>query len=38
MIVMGQSTRKILGSKVMGSSARRVARLSTVPVLIVPNM
>jgi nucleotide-binding universal stress UspA family protein len=38
MIVMGQSTRKILGSKVMGSSARRVARLSKVPVLIVPNM
>ncbi len=38
MIVMGQSTRKILGSKVMGSSARRVARLSRVPVLIVPNM
>jgi len=38
MIVMGQSTRKVLGSKVMGSSTRRVARLSTVPVLIVPNM
>ena len=38
MIVMGQSTQKVLGSKVMGSAARRVARLSTVPVLIVPNM
>jgi nucleotide-binding universal stress UspA family protein len=38
MIVMGQSTRKVLGSKVMGSSTRRVARLSTVPVLIIPNM
>ena len=38
MIIMGQSSRKVMGSKVMGSSARRVARLSKVPVLIVPNM
>jgi nucleotide-binding universal stress UspA family protein len=38
MIIMGQSAKKVLGSKVMGSSARRVARLSKVPVLIVPNM
>ncbi len=38
MIVMGQSSRKVLGSKVMGSSARRVARLSKIPVLIIPNM
>ncbi|MHB1348931.1 MAG: universal stress protein [Desulfobulbaceae bacterium] len=38
LIVMGQSSKKVLGSKVMGSSARRVARLSPVPVLIVPNM
>lgn len=38
MIIMGQSSKKVLGSKVMGSSARRVARLTTVPVLIVPNV
>jgi nucleotide-binding universal stress UspA family protein len=37
MIIMGQSAQKVFGSKVMGSSTRRVARLSTVPVLIVPN-
>jgi len=38
MIVMGQSSKKVLGSKVMGSSARRVARLTKVPILIVPNI
>jgi nucleotide-binding universal stress UspA family protein len=38
MIVMGQSTKKILGSSVMGSIARRVARLTKVPVLIIPNI
>ena len=38
LIVMGQSSRKVMGSKIMGSTARRVARLSKVPVLIVPNM
>ncbi len=38
MIVMGQSTKKILGSSVMGSTARRVARLTKVPVLIIPNI
>jgi nucleotide-binding universal stress UspA family protein len=38
MIVMGQSTKKILGSKVMGSTARQVARLTKVPVLIIPNI
>jgi nucleotide-binding universal stress UspA family protein len=38
MIVMGQSTKKILGSSVMGSTARRVARLTKVPVLIIPNV
>lgn len=38
LIVMGQSSKKIMGSRVMGSSARRVARLSKVPILIVPNM
>lgn len=38
MIIMGQSSKKVMGSKVMGSSARRVARLAKVPVLIIPNM
>ena len=38
LIVMGQSAKKIMGSKVMGSSARRVARLTKVPVMIVPNV
>jgi nucleotide-binding universal stress UspA family protein len=38
MIIMGQSSKKVMGSKVMGSSARRVARLAKVPVLIVPNV
>ena len=38
MIVMGQSSKKVLGSKVMGSSARRVARLTKVPLLIIPNI
>lgn len=38
MIVMGQSSKTVMGSKVMGSSARRVARLSKVPVLIIPNL
>ncbi len=37
MIVMGKSTRKVRGIRVMGSSARRVSRISNVPVLIVPN-
>ncbi|OQX06648.1 MAG: hypothetical protein BWK76_25910 [Desulfobulbaceae bacterium A2] len=38
MIVMGQSARKIMGSTVMGSAARRVSRMAKVPVLIVPNV
>lgn len=37
MIIMGKSTRKVRGIRVMGSTARRVSRMSTVPVLIVPN-
>lgn len=37
MIIMGKSTRKVRGVRVMGSTARRVSRMSTVPVLIVPN-
>ncbi len=38
MIIMGQSIKSILGSKVMGSTTRRVARMAKVPVLIIPNM
>ncbi len=37
MIVMGKSTRKVRGIRVMGSTARRVGRMSNVPVLVVPN-
>lgn len=37
MIVMGKSSRRIRGAKVMGSCARRVSRHSKVPVLVVPN-
>ena len=37
MIVIGKSSRKVRGSKVMGSTTRRVNRLSLVPVLMVPN-
>ena len=37
MIVMGKSTRKVRGIRVMGSTARRVSRMSRVPVLVVPN-
>jgi nucleotide-binding universal stress UspA family protein len=38
MIVMGQSTKKVLGAKVMGSTTRQVTRLAKVPTLIIPNM
>lgn len=37
LIVIGKSTRNILGSEVAGSAARRVSRYSNIPVLIVPN-
>lgn len=37
MIVMGKSTRKVRGVRVMGSTARRVSRMSRIPVLVVPN-
>lgn len=37
MIVMGKSSAKVRGSMVMGSTTRRVNRLSKVPVLVVPN-
>ncbi|PHR29066.1 MAG: universal stress protein UspA [Desulfotalea sp.] len=37
MIIIGKSTRKVRGIRVMGSTARRVSRMSKVPVLVVPN-
>jgi nucleotide-binding universal stress UspA family protein len=37
LVVMGKSTRKVRGIRVMGSTARRVSRMSRVPVLVVPN-
>mgnify|MGYP001829239115 CR=1 FL=1 len=37
MIIMGKSTRKVRGVRVMGSTARRVSRMSRIPVLVVPN-
>jgi nucleotide-binding universal stress UspA family protein len=37
LIVMGRSTGPIFGSTVMGTVARRVTRLATVPVFVVPN-
>ncbi|MDY0390016.1 universal stress protein [Desulfobulbus oligotrophicus] len=36
MIVVGTSSRSFLGSAMMGSTARRVSRHSTIPVLVVP--
>lgn len=36
MIVMGTSTRSFLGNAVMGTTARRVSRHSTIPILLVP--
>jgi nucleotide-binding universal stress UspA family protein len=37
-ILMGKSSRSVLGSEVAGSSTRRVTRHSNIPVLIVPNI
>lgn len=37
LVVMGKSSNKVRGNRVMGSTARRVNRLSRVPLLIVPN-
>jgi nucleotide-binding universal stress UspA family protein len=36
-IIMGKSTRKVRGVRVMGSTARRVSRMADIPVLVVPN-
>lgn len=37
MIVIGKSSRKVRGTRVMGSTTRRVNRLAKIPVLMVPN-
>ncbi len=37
MIVLGKSTRKVHGVRLLGSTARRVSRMSRLPVLLVPN-
>ncbi len=37
LIVMGKSTRRIFGTDIVGSTARRVPRYATIPVVIVPN-
>ncbi len=37
MIVMGKSFHSFFGSPLMGTTARRVSRYSTIPVLLVPN-
>lgn len=37
LIVLGKSTRNILGSDVSGSAARRVSRYSNIAVMVIPN-
>lgn len=37
MIIMGKSTTSFLGNVIMGSTARRVSRLTNIPLLLVPN-
>ena len=37
LIILGKSTRNIMGSDVAGSVARRVSRHSNIPVMIIPN-
>ena len=37
LIVLGKSSRNVLGSDVSGSTSRRVSRYSSIPVLVVPN-
>lgn len=37
LIVVGKSSNKVRGNRVMGSTTRQVNRLSKVPVLVVPN-
>lgn len=37
LIVVGKSTNTVRGLKVMGSTSRRVSRIATLPVLVIPN-
>lgn len=37
MIVVGKSSNRVRGNRVMGSTTRQVNRLSKVPVLVIPN-
>jgi nucleotide-binding universal stress UspA family protein len=37
LIVLGKSSRNVLGSDVSGSTSRRVSRYSNIPVLVIPN-
>ncbi len=37
LIVLGKSSRSVLGSDVSGSTSRRVSRYSSIPVLVIPN-
>ena len=37
LIVMGKSSKSVMGNKTMGSVTRHVTRFSKVPVLVVPN-
>ncbi|PID41386.1 MAG: universal stress protein UspA [Proteobacteria bacterium] len=37
LVIVGKSTRVILGNDVAGSTARRVSRYANIPVMIVPN-
>lgn len=37
LIVLGKSSNKVRGNRVMGSTTRRVNRLSKVPIMVIPN-
>ncbi len=37
LIVLGKSSRSVLGTDVSGSTSRRVSRYSNIPVLVIPN-
>lgn len=37
LVVLGKSSNKVRGTKVMGSTTRRVNRLSKVPIMVIPN-
>ena len=37
LIVLGKSSNRVRGNRVLGSTTRRVNRLSKIPVMVVPN-